>query len=146
MRKGDGFLADDKYIVTWAFGHLFSLADIEEYSPNPDGRWSMKNIPCFPKNFQFQLKKGKDGAVDSGVKHQFEVIKSLCQREDVTTIVNAGDADREGEIIIRIIVEKAGIQGKAFKRLWLPDQTPQTINRAIGEMKDEAEYQNLANE
>ncbi|MBR5809232.1 MAG: DNA topoisomerase III, partial [Clostridia bacterium] len=146
MRKGDGFLADDKYIVTWAFGHLFSLADIEEYSPNPDGRWSMKNIPCFPENFQFQLKKGKDGAVDAGVQHQFEVIKGLCQREDVTTIVNAGDADREGEIIIRIIVEKAGISGKEFKRLWLPDQTPQTINRAIGEMKDETEYQNLANE
>ena len=146
MRKGDGFLADDKYIVTWAFGHLFSLADIEEYSPNPDGRWSMKNIPCFPENFQFQLKKGKDGAVDAGVRHQFEVIKGLCQRDDVTTIVNAGDADREGEIIIRIIVEKAGISGKEFKRLWLPDQTPQTINRAIGEMKDEIEYQNLANE
>lgn len=146
MRKGDGFLADDKYIVTWAFGHLFSLADIEEYSPNPDGRWSMKNIPCFPETFQFQLKKGKDGAVDAGVRHQFEVIKGLCQRDDVTTIVNAGDADREGEIIIRIIVEKAGLSGKAFKRLWLPDQTPQTINRAIGEMKDETEYENLANE
>ncbi len=146
MRKGDGFLADDKYIVTWAFGHLFSLADIEDYSPNPDGRWSMKNIPCFPEKFQFQLKKEKNGSVDSGVRHQFEVIKSLCQRDDVTTIVNAGDADREGEIIIRIIVEKAGIGDKAFKRLWLPDQTPQTINRAIGEMKDESEYENLAGE
>ena len=146
MRKGDGFLADDKYIVTWAFGHLFSLADIEEYSPNPDGRWSMKNIPCFPNKFQFQLKKDKNGQVDSGVKHQFEVIKSLCEREDVDTIVNAGDADREGEIIVRIIAEKTGVSGKAFKRLWLPDQTPQTINRAIGEMKDESEYINLANE
>ncbi len=146
MRKGDGFLADDKYIVTWAFGHLFSLADIEDYSPNPDGRWSMKNIPCFPEKFQFQLKKDKNGSVDSGVRHQFEVIKGLCKRDDVTTIVNAGDADREGEIIIRIIVEKAGIGDKAFKRLWLPDQTPQTINRAIGEMKDESEYENLAGE
>ena len=146
MKKGDGFLADDKYIVTWAFGHLFSLADIEEYSPNPDGRWSMKNIPCFPEKFQFGLKKDKNGTVDSGVRHQFEVIKSLCQRDDVTTIVNAGDADREGEIIIRIIVEKAGIGDKPFKRLWLPDQTPQTINRAIGEMKDESEYENLAGE
>lgn len=146
MKKGDGFLADDKYIVTWAFGHLFSLADIEEYSPNPDGRWSMKNIPCFPEKFQFGLKKDKNGTVDSGVRHQFEVIKNLCQRNDVTTIVNAGDADREGEIIVRIIVEKAGIGEKPFKRLWLPDQTPQTINRAIGEMKDEKEYNNLASE
>lgn len=139
-------MADDKYIVTWAFGHLFSLSDIEDYSPNPDGRWSMKNIPCFPEKFQFKLKRGRDKEVDAGVKHQFEVIKSLCQRDDVDTIVNAGDADREGEIIIRIIVEKAGITGKPFKRLWLPDQTPQTINRAIAEMKDETEYRNLANE
>ena len=137
---------DDKYIVTWAFGHLFSLADIEEYNPNPDGRWSMKNIPCFPDEFKFQLKKGKDKTVDSGVKRQFEIIKSLCGREDVDTIVNAGDSDREGEIIIRICVEKTGASGKNFKRLWLPDQTPQTINKALCEMKDEAEYQNLANE
>ena len=146
MKKGDGFLTDDKYIVTWAFGHLFSLADIEDYSPNPDGRWSMKNIPCFPGKFQFQLKKGNGKEVDPGVRHQFEVIKNLCKRDDVTAIVNAGDADREGEIIIRIIVEKAEIGDKPFKRLWLPDQTPQTINRAIGEMKDESEYENLANE
>lgn len=146
MRKGDGFLTDDKYIVTWAFGHLFSLADIEEYSPNPDGKWSMKNIPCFPKEFRFLLKKGKNKEVDSGVLHQFEIIKNLCSREDVEVVVNAGDADREGEIIVRIIAEKAGIGEKSFKRLWLPDQTPETINKAIGEMKDETEYENLANE
>lgn len=146
MKKAEGFMYDDKYIVTWAFGHLFSLADIEEYNPNPDGRWSMKNIPCFPDEFKFQLKKGKDKTVDSGVKRQFEIIKSLCGREDVDTIVNAGDSDREGEIIIRICVEKTGASGKNFKRLWLPDQTPQTINKALCEMKDEAEYQNLANE
>ncbi len=137
---------DDKYIVTWAFGHLFSLADIEDYNPNPDGRWSMKNIPCFPESFKFELKKGRDKTVDEGVKRQFEIIKNLCCRDDVDTIVNAGDSDREGEIIIRICVEKTGALGKSFKRLWLPDQTPQTINKALGEMKDEAEYQNLANE
>ncbi|MBO5059401.1 MAG: topoisomerase C-terminal repeat-containing protein [Clostridia bacterium] len=146
MKKAEGCLYDDKYIVTWAFGHLFSLADIEDYSPNPDGRWSLKNIPCFPEKFEFQLKKGKDKSVDPGVKRQFEIIKSLCIREDVDTIVNAGDSDREGEIIVRICVGKTGVSGKSFKRLWLPDQTPQTINKALSEMKDEAEYENLANE
>lgn len=146
MKKAEGCLYNSNYIVTWAFGHLFSLADIEDYSPNPDGRWSMKNIPCFPDEFKFQLKKGKDKTVDSGVRRQFEIIKSLCNRDDVDTIVNAGDSDREGEIIIRICVEKSGALGKSFKRLWLPDQTPQTINKALSEMKDESEYQNLANE
>ncbi len=146
MKKADGCLYNDKYIVTWAFGHLFSLADIEDYSPNPTGRWTMDNIPCFPQKFEFQLKKDKDKSTDAGVKKQFEIIKTLCNRNDVDTIVNAGDSDREGEIIIRICVEKAAPVGKTFKRLWLPDQTPQTINKALGEMKDEKEYDNLANE
>lgn len=145
-KKSGGFMYNDKYIITWAFGHLFSLADIEEYAPNPDGRWSMKNIPCFPQTFIFNLKRGRDKTVDPGVQKQFETIKALCERADVDTIVNAGDSDREGEIIIRICVEKTNVTGKAFKRLWLPDQTPQTINKALTEMKDETEYQNLANE
>ena len=47
-KKGSYFI-NDEYIVTWVFGHLFSLADIEYYNPNPDGRWTLKNLPCFPK-------------------------------------------------------------------------------------------------
>ena len=140
-------MENPEYIVTWAFGHLFSLADIEEYSPNPDGnRWSMKNIPCFPEEFRFELKKDKNKQVDAGVLKQFNVINSLCNDSRVDTIVNAGDSDREGEIIIRICVEKANPKNKSFKRLWLPDQTAETIRAAIAEMKDEAEYENLANE
>lgn len=146
MKKADGCLYNDKYIVTWAFGHLFSLADIEDYVENPEGKWTLTNLPCFPESFKFQLKKDKNKAVDPGVRHQFEVIKSLCEREDVDTIINAGDSDREGEIIVRICVEKTGVSGKNLKRLWLPDQTPQTITKALSEMKDELEYENLANE
>ncbi|MDD6736329.1 MAG: DNA topoisomerase, partial [Clostridiales bacterium] len=146
MKKSGGFMYNSEYIVTWAFGHLFSLADIEDYNPNPDGHWTMKNIPCFPENFRFTLKRGRDKTVDPGVQKQFETIKSLCERSDVDTIVNAGDSDREGEIIVRICVEKTGVIGKSFKRLWLPDQTPKTISAALADMKDESEYENLANE
>lgn len=146
MQKGEGFFCDKNYIVTWAFGHLFSLADIEDYAPNPDGKWSMKNIPCVPEKFEFRLKKAGNREPDAGVKRQFEIIKQLCNRPDIDTIVNAGDADREGEIIVRICVEKSEVSGKRFLRLWLPDQTPQTINKALAEMKDESEYDNLANE
>ena len=107
----------------------------------------MKNIPCFPEKFKFELRReAATKQVDAGVRKQFETIRSLCGREDVEAVINAGDADREGEIIVRICVSEAQLSGKPFMRLWLPDQTPETIRSALSDMKDEAEYENLANE
>ncbi len=148
MTKKDGYFIGAGYIITWAFGHLFSLADIEDYTgqTNQKVRWNMENLPCFPEKFQFELKKDKSGQTDPGVRKQFEIIKSLCNRDDVDTIINAGDADREGEIIIRTCIEKALESRKSLKRIWLPDQTPQTVKLAISTLKDESEYDNLANE
>ncbi len=148
MKKTAGYFEGSGYIVTWAFGHLFSLADVERYSPRPDGEkgWTMKNLPCFPQKFEFELKKDKDKNVDSGVQKQFEIIKSLCNRSDITHIVNAGDSDREGEIIVRTVVMKAECKDKPFVRLWLPDQTEETIREGLSEMKEEAFYDNLAKE
>ncbi len=148
MTKHGGYMEGTEYIVTWAFGHLFSLVDIEEYAntPTEDRRWRMDNLPCFPSEFRFELKKGTDKKVDAGVERQFEVLKTLCNRKDVDTIVNAGDADREGEIIVRLCIKHALTSKKALKRLWLPDQTPETIRKALSEMKDETEYNNLAAE
>ncbi len=148
MNKRSGYIEGNGYIVSWAFGHLFSLADVEEYSSTPvgDKRWTMDNLPCFPKQFRFDLRKGSDKQVDSGVVKQFELLKMLCNRDDVDTVVNAGDADREGEIIVRLCINNALKSKKALKRLWLPDQTPETVRRALSEMKDETEYDNLANE
>ena len=148
FRKREGYLEGEGCLITWAFGHLFSLADIEHYRPLPEGErgWSMKNLPCFPKEFMFELRLGDDKKLDEGVVKQFNIIKSLCNREDVDLIVNAGDADREGEIIVRTCVNKALEVPKAQKRLWLPDQTPETVKAAFESMKDEAEYDNLANE
>lgn len=147
MDKKDGYYINSDYIVTWAFGHLFSLADIESYTGSEDTRWTLNNLPCFPEKFRFELRKA-DGkkTVDSGVKKQFKIIETLCNRQDVDTIVNAGDADREGEIIVRLCVDNALRGQKAQKRLWLPDQTPETVRRALAEMKDESEYDNLAGE
>ena len=146
LSRHDGYFEGGNYIVTWAFGHLFSLADIEDYSPSSSAKWSMENIPCFPEEFKFNLKKNDKKQVDSGVKKQFETIKRLCNRADVNTIVNAGDSDREGEIIVRLCVNNALKTKKDFVRLWLPDQTPETIKQALGEMKNEQEYDSLANE
>lgn len=145
LNRRDGFMEGNGYIVTWAFGHLFSLCDIEDYLPTAAGKWTMENLPCFPEQFKFTLRKNADKKTDEGVKKQFETIKSLCAREDVDTIVNAGDADREGEIIVRLCIENSGTE-KQQKRLWLPDQTEQTVKKALTEMKSEAEYDNLAAE
>ncbi len=149
MTKKDGYFEGGGYIITWAFGHLFSLADIEHYTdPGCSGKakWTMENLPCFPQKFVFQLKKDKNNTVDSGVRKQFETIEYLCNRSDVDTIINAGDADREGEIIVRTCIEKALKSPKSLKRIWLPDQTPQTVQEAMENLKDEKEYDNLASE
>ena len=150
LKKQNGYYVGEHYAVTWAFGHLFSLADIEDYSPLPEGqtRWSMENLPCFPKEFRYHLKSGNDKQPDEGVVRQFNVIQMLCKSDKIDTIINAGDSDREGEIIVRTCVNKAfgGEITKPFKRLWLPDQTPQTILAALEELPDESNYDNLARE
>ena len=148
MAKRRGYFENKDYIVTWAFGHLFSLCDIEDYNgrAGEKSKWTLEGLPCFPESFRFKLKLGADKKPDDGVNKQFELIKTLCLRNDVDTIINAGDADREGEIIVRLCVMNAGASGKKFLRLWLPDQTPQTVAAALSDMKDECEYDNLANE
>ena len=148
LQKKNGYFEGQGYIISWAFGHLFSLADIEAYNPLPEGQkhWSMDNIPCFPEKFRFELRKDTTGRGDDGVLRQFRVIESLCNRPDVDTIVNAGDADREGEIIVRLCIEKALKSEKKLMRLWLPDQTPETVAAALTEMKPETEYDRLADE
>ena len=147
MKRNDGFYYNQEYLVSWAYGHLFSLADIEDYEDKPtDNKWKMDNLPCFPKKFKFNLKKDSNKQIDSGIEKQFKIISNLVNREDVVKIVNAGDSDREGEIIVRLCIENSLKTEKEIYRLWLPDQTSETINQALREMKLDKEYDNLANE
>ncbi len=149
MAKRNGYFEGGDYVVTWAFGHLFSLCDVEDYTGgDANAKWTLDSLPCFPEEFRYKLRLGADKKADAGVEKQFDTIRYLCLRPDVDTIVNAGDSDREGEIIIRLCVMNTGVlaSGKSFKRLWLPDQTPETVCKALSEMKDESEYENLANE
>ena len=148
FKRRDGYLEGNDCLITWAFGHLFSLVDIEAYSPLPNGntRWSMDNLPCLPTDFKYELRKDKDKQTDSGILKQFKTIETLCNRDDVDVIVNAGDADREGEIIVRNCINNALRTPKTIKRLWLPDQTPQTVFASFSDMKEDADYDNLANE
>ena len=150
LNKKNGYFEGNEYIVTWAFGHLFSLCDIEEYgtssSESGNVKWTMDNLPFFPQTFRFKLRMGADKKPDEGVIRQFNTIKMLCNREDVDTIINAGDSDREGEIIIRLCIENALDKPKRLLRLWMPDQTPETIRAGLLEMRSEDEFDNLANE
>ncbi len=152
MQKQNGYFEGCGYIVSWAYGHLFSLSDIEYYTegdkyvPGHKSKWTLEKLPCFPQKYNFELRPDKNGAPDPGIERQFQVLRSLCNRADVDTIVNAGDADREGEIIVRLCISKALESEKAQKRLWLPDQTPETIRAALSDMKDEKEYDLLAYE
>ena len=147
FRKCDGFYAGESYLVSWAIGHLFSLADIESYTGTEGKKWTLEGLPYYPEKFKFEIKKTPDKkAEDKGIRKQFEILKTLMNRSDVDTIVNAGDADREGEIIVRICIENADPKGKRLMRLWLPDQTPETVKKALTEMKEEAHYDSLAAE
>ena len=155
MSKYSGYMEGCGYVVTWAFGHLFSLADIEYYTMGENYKpgatkvkWSMEGLPCFPSNFQYNLRGDDNGNPDEGVQRQYETVKRLCNRTDVEAIVNAGDADREGEIIVRTLVSKslAPDSQKPILRLWLPDQTADTIRAALASMKSDSEYDRLASE
>ncbi len=142
MQRKNGYMEGGEYLITWVFGHLFSLADIEHYSPAPAGThgWTFENLPCFPKTFEYQLRD------DRGVKGQFDLIARLANRTDVTDIINAGDADREGEIIVRTCVHRALKNEKPVLRLWLPDQTAETVRAALAALEPDEKYDALANE
>ena len=148
--KKSGFFEGKKFIVTFAFGHLFQLWDINDYTGEPKGKWKLEGLPFIPEKFKFILTRvPKDKSREDGIKQQYETIKSLIARDDVETVVNCGDSDREGQVIGDLIIHHAQDELKSSKavcRLWLPEQTEETICEAVKDMKKDEEYQNLYNE
>lgn len=136
--KSKGYYENDQYIVTNAFGHLFALQDVDDYFGKKQ-KWSEVELPFIPPRFKFVLKN------DDAIRAQFGLIKQLAMRMDVGSFIHCGDADREGEVIVRLIVANTGVN-KPMYRLWLPDQTEDTIRRQLNDMKDDNEYNNLFNE
>lgn len=129
---------NDQYIVTNAFGHLFSLYDVDDYL-NEKKKWKDVKLPFFPHPFIYKLRN------DEGVIKQYNIIEKQAKRDDIEAIIHAGDADREGEIIIRNITTNLNID-KPIYRLWLPDQTPETILEGLAKMESDQIYDSLANE
>ncbi|MCI0936772.1 DNA topoisomerase [Clostridioides difficile] len=137
--KKNGYYENNKYIVTYAFGHLFELFDIDDYLNRERTYWNINDIPFVPEEFRFKLK------CDDGVKKQFDTIKELVNRSDVNEIISCGDADREGEVIIRLILNEIKVD-KRVKRLWLPTQTENDILNALNNLEDIDKYNNLYSE
>ncbi|MBP2635259.1 MAG: topB 1 [Firmicutes bacterium] len=131
--KGNGYLEGPKYIVTWALGHLVTLADPEAYNDNYKA-WRLEDLPMLPKELKLVIIKqtGK----------QFQAVKEQLSRSDVSEVVIATDAGREGELVARWILEKAHIH-KPVKRLWISSVTDKAIREGFNKLKPGKEYENL---
>ncbi|MBU3205912.1 DNA topoisomerase III [Clostridium algidicarnis] len=132
-KKGNGYLEGEKYIVTWALGHLVTLADPEVYDDKYK-QWKLDTLPMLPKELKLVVIK------QSG--KQFAAVKSQITRKDVNEIIIATDAGREGELVARWIIEKANVK-KPMKRLWISSQTDKAIIEGFKNLKPSSNYDNL---
>ncbi|PFI32604.1 DNA topoisomerase III, partial [Bacillus thuringiensis] len=132
-KKGNGFLEGEKYIVTWALGHLVTLADPEVYD-NKYKTWNLEDLPMLPGRMKLVVIKqtGK----------QFNAVKNQLIRNDVNEVIVATDAGREGELVARWIIEKAKIN-KPIKRLWISSVTDKAIKDGFANLKPGKAYDNL---
>lgn len=128
-----GALEGNRYVVTWALGHLVTLADPEAYDVKYKS-WNMQDLPMLPEKFQLVVIKqtGK----------QFQTVKNHLYRKDISDVVIATDAGREGELVARWILAKAGSK-KPIKRLWISSVTDKAIKEGFEHLKDGKEYRNL---
>ena len=129
----NGYIEGSKYIVTWALGHLVTLADPESYSEKYKS-WNMEDLPIIPSKLKTVVIKK--------TSKQFNTVKSQLNRDDVEQIVIATDAGREGELVARWIIEKARVK-KPIKRLWISSSTDKAIKEGFEKLRDGRQYNNL---
>ena len=132
-QKNGGILEGKNYVVTWALGHLVTLADPEEYDRKYE-KWEMATLPMLPKEMKL--------VVIRQTGRQFSIVKTQLFRKDIGEIIIATDAGREGELVARWILEKAGCH-KPIKRLWISSVTDKAIKEGFANLKDGHDYDNL---
>ena len=132
-KQGNGYLEGKDYIVTWALGHLVTLADPEAYDVKYKS-WNLEDLPMLPKQFKL--------VVIPKTSKQFKAVKEQMLRKDVSEIIIATDAGREGELVARWIIEKVGVK-KPIKRLWISSVTDKAIQQGFKTLKDGRNYDNL---
>ncbi|BCN28845.1 DNA topoisomerase III [Anaeromicropila herbilytica] len=132
-KKINGAIEGERYIVTWGLGHLVTLADPESYDDKYK-EWKMEHLPMLPQRFELVVIKQ--------TSKQYQGVKAQIQRNDVSEIIIATDAGREGELVARWILEKAKNR-KPVKRLWISSVTDKAIREGFAHLKDGREYENL---
>ncbi len=133
--RGNGCIIGDRYVVTWAFGHLVTLSNPEELDEKYK-EWSYKTLPIIPDNMKFKITPSK------GAYRQFNIIKFWMNSDEIDSLICATDAGREGELIFRRIYEFSECT-KPFKRLWISSMTDQAIQEGFATLKDGVEYDTL---
>lgn len=132
-RGGEGYLEGDRYVVTWALGHLVTLADPDVYEKKWE-KWEMEDLPMLPQTMKL--------VVIPQTGRQFRVVQGLMKRGDITELVIATDGGREGELVARWIMQKAGWK-KPAKRLWISSQTDRAIREGFADLRPASQYDNL---
>lgn len=131
--KHDRYLQENGYLVSWCIGHLVSFADAGRYDARFK-KWRYEDLPILPKTWQYIIPDEK--------KQQFDILRSLMERHDVTGIVCATDAGREGELIFRFVYQMAGCE-KPFKRLWISSMEDSAIKDGLAHLKSGTDYDPL---
>ena len=131
--RKDGYLEGGGWLVSWCLGHLAGLADAATYNPDY-AKWRYDDLPILPESWRFTIAKDK--------RDQFDVLRTLLRREDVTEVVNACDAGREGELIFRTVYCLAGCQ-KPMKRLWISSMEDSAIREGFANLRPGADYDGL---
>jgi DNA topoisomerase-3 len=131
--KRDGFYEGNGYAVTYTFGHLCTLLEPKDYKPHWKS-WDLNNLPMLPERFDTKV------TGDSGIKKQFNIVKSLFEKADV--IINCGDAGTEGELIQRWVINQCGYKGKV-QRLWISSLTEEAIKEGFNNLQSSEKYDNL---
>ena len=132
-QKGNGCLEGKEYVVTWALGHLVTLADPEEYDKKYM-KWEMNTLPMMPEHMKL--------VVIRQTAKQYNAVKTQLFRKDVGDIIIATDAGREGELVARWILDKSGCR-KPIRRLWISSVTDKAIRDGFHNLKDGREYNDL---
>ena len=131
--RQDGYTVGSGYIVSWCIGHLVSLADAADYDSKYK-TWNREDLPIIPKEWKYKILQNTN--------KQFQILKSLMNRDDVEEIVEATDAGREGELIFRLVYMMAR-SSKPIQRLWLSSMEDSAIRKAFASLKPGIEYNNL---
>ena len=131
--RKDGYIEGRDYIVSWGFGHLVELANADTYDEKY-AKWRYDDLPIIPANWKYKIPRDKYS--------QFETLKKLMNRADVSDVINACDAGREGELIFRNIYKMTGCN-KPIYRLWISSMEDNAIEQGFCELKNGKEYDNL---